>query len=464
MPDNKADKLARIFGSCIFLLLSAQIVFGCVWGILNFTSFQEFPESVEMITLSSGLALRNDTSVIYPALLLLVRTLTLNGPVAFYEVMYVRQLARAFVSWHTFAVKLLPFDNRFLRIWFALAVVTNPFAMQCHLAVLEFSFVSSFLCLLVTFTVRFSLEWKKMGGRFGEGTALRHICVASLFWLLVSLTRKEFFFIGFFCVAVLIANIFISDKKSGKHPKLLPVFAFLIFLGAIPFIDSVFRISDQVTAADAVKRGLYYRLAWTEDLSCEYTWPAHVRSAVGEEVLSDVMRDPGIVRTGFTEAAVKTFGRKGTSDNFLDWALYSFRDNKKGIILQTAIDMVGYVFPYAETECALSGRLLPGYVTGNYDVMRRNSPLFTKYYLRLSGVVYILMTVMSLVFFAFKKGMLRCVRNFLPALIIIALSSLVYTFYGANVWDHKKALFATCIWVGLFAALAMKGVSGKEEV
>lgn len=125
--------------------------------------------------------------------------------------------------------------------------------------------------------------------------------------------------------------------------------------------------------------------------------------------------------------------------------------------------MAGYVFPYAETEGALSGKLLPGFVTGNYDVMRRNSPLLTKYYLRLSGMIYILMTVMSLIFFVLKKGIFRHVRNFLPVLIIIALSSLVYTFYGVNVWDHKKALFATCIWVGLFAALAMKGVSGKEE-
>ncbi|MBP5701928.1 MAG: hypothetical protein J6W85_05775, partial [Lachnospiraceae bacterium] len=104
-----------------------------MWGILNFTSFQEFPESAKMILLSSGLSLKSDTSVIYPALLLIVRTLTLNGPIQFYEVMYVLQLVLAFAAWHTFAVKLLPFEKKWLRIWFALAVVTNPFAMQCHL-------------------------------------------------------------------------------------------------------------------------------------------------------------------------------------------------------------------------------------------------------------------------------------------------------------------------------------------
>ena len=48
--------------------------------------------------------------------------------------------------------------------------------------------------------------------------------------------------------------------------------------------------------------------------------------------------------------------------------------------------------------------------------------------------------------------------------LMMLLSSFVYTFYGTNVWDHKKVLFTTCIWIGLFAALAVKNVTGKEEV
>ena len=463
MPDRKSYKPDKIFGSCIFILLSAQIITGCVWGILNFTSFQEFPESAEMILLSSGLALKSDASVIYPALLLLVRTLTMNGPVKFYEVMYILQLVLAFISWHTFAVRLLPFENKLLRIWFALAVVTNPFAMQCHLAVLEFSFVSSFLCLLVTFTVRFSLEWRKIGARYSEKTAIKHICVVSLFWLLVSLTRREFFFIGFFCILILIKQFYFSGKKGRMLPRLLPVFIFLLFFGAIPFIDSMFRISDRTGVIDTVKRGAYYRLAWTEDLSDEFTWPAHVRDGVGEEVLSDVMFDPGLVRTVFTDAAVKTFGEKGASDNFLDWALYSFRDNKKGIILQTAADIAGYIVPFAETEAALRGTVLPGFVTGNYDVMRRNVPVLTKYYLRSFSFVYVFMAIVTAVFFVLRKGVLRHIRNYAPVPVVMILSSVVYTLYGVNIWDHKKVLFTTCIWIALFAALAAKGVSGKEE-
>ena len=463
MPNNAGKKLSRILGSCVFILLSAQIVIGCAWGILNFTSFQEFPESAEMILLSSGLKLKYDTSVIYPALLLIVRTLTLNGPVKFYEVMYVLQLVLAFVSWHTFAVKLLPIEKKFLRIWFALAVVTNPFAMQCHLAILEFSFVSSFLCLLVTFTVRFSLEWKKIGSRFDIKTAVKHICVTSLFWMLVSLTRKEFVFIGFFCILILLYKICVNLRAGTKISKLYPVIVFIVFFTAINLIDGAFRVSKPLLPTDVVKRSTYTRIAWTEDIANKYIWPEHLVYTVGPDLLGETMFDPGIVRTRFTEAVEEVHGRKGTSDTFVQWFIYSFRDNKKGIIKNTLADMAGYVFPPAENEAALSGMTLPGFATGNYDVMRRNNSMLTKLYLRLCAIVYIFLAAASVLVLIVRKELFRRVRMFAPAALVMLLSSLVYTFYGSNVWDHKKVLFATCIWVGLFAALAVRGITGKEE-
>ena len=463
MPNNAGKKISRIFGSCVFLLLSAQIVIGCAWGILNFTSFQEFPESAKMILLSSGLALKSDTSVIYPALLLIVRTLTLNGPIRFYEVMYSLQLVLAFAAWHTFAVKLLPFEKKWLRIWFALAVVTNPFAMQCHLAVLEFSFVSSFLCLLVTFTVRFSLEWRMIGNRLGLKTAVKHICTASLFWMLVSLTRKEFVFIGFFCILLLLYRICINLKAGTKLSRLSPAIVFIVFFAAIELIDGAFRVSKPLLPSDIIKRSPYIRIAWTEDLVDKYNWPAHVISAVGEDMMGQAMSDPGLVRTDFTDAAQETFGRKQISVYYLEWFRYSFGDNKKGIIFDALADLAGYVFPPAENEAALSGMVLPGFATGNLDVMRRHTPLLTEFYLRLSAVIYIFLAVASAAVLIIRKELLRRLRAFAPVWMIAVLSSVVYTFYGANVWDHKKALFATCIWVGLFAALAVRGIAGKEE-
>lgn len=463
MQDNKADKLVRILGSCFFILLSAQMIVGCVWGLLNFTSFQEFPESAEMMLLSSGLSLKYDTSIIYPALLLLVRTLTLNGPVEFYEIMYVLQLILAFAAWYTFAVRLLPFKNKALRIWFALAVVTNPFAMQCHLAVLEFSFVSSFLCLLVTFTIRFSLEWNKMGDRFGVGTAIRQISVTSLFWMLTSLTRKEFFFVGLICIVILLDHIWVKLKNGTTASRLLPVVTALVFFAVTALIDSAFRTSSPLSPGDVIKRSPYIRIAWTEDFSDKFTWPGYAVSAVGDDMMGRVMNDPGLVRTDFTEEVEKNFGRKETSDSYLKWAFTAFKDNKKGLLKEAFTDLAGYLFPPLETEIALRGKVLPGFATGNYDVMRRSAPVLTRYYLRLSGTVYIFMALISMIIIVLKRDVLRRLRAFMPAVVVAALSSFIYTFYGSNVWDHKKAVFATCLWIGFFAALSVRSIAGKER-
>ena len=96
--------------------------------------------------------------------------------------------------------------------------------------------------------------------------------------------------------------------------------------------------------------------------------------------------------------------------------------------------------------------------------MRRNAPVYTKYYLRLSTVIYIFMALVSTVYLLLKKRLFARLRNFAPVLLVMLLSSFVYVFYGTNVWDHKKVLFTTCMWIGLFAALAVKSVTGKEEV
>ena len=95
---------------------------------------------------------------------------------------------------------ILPLPNvslsKFKDAFFALAVVTNPFAMQVHLAVLEYSFVSSFICLLISFQIRFMREWLGADKNPGLEKALRDLSVTSLFWLAAALTRKEFFIIG----------------------------------------------------------------------------------------------------------------------------------------------------------------------------------------------------------------------------------------------------------------------------
>ena len=482
MLKKASGKISRIFSYAVLIMLAAQILTGCAWGVLNFFTLQNFPDTAELVKLSGSLKLTGDTGIIYPALLIVVRTLTVNGPVLFYHVMYLIQIVLAFVSWFVFARNVFKFDSKLKDAFFALAVVTNPFAMQVHLAVLEYSFVSSFICLLISFQIRFVREWKSADKNPGLEKALRDLSVTSLFWLATALTRKEFILIGCIPVIVLLITIIrrLAETKGKKALAIIsPVLLVLAFCGIISMTDSLFRTGEKLSFIDSAKRDMYYRVAWSENFRDRYRWPAYLASFVDEGMMTHIMNDPGLVRTEFTDYVTERLGSKETTDKYFEWAKASFAGNRKQIVTELISDMAGYVLVPVKTEYVLRGCEFPGYAAGNYDVMKQNAPKLTKVYLRYFSVAYIFMIVMCVVGacaealsgktkgaanagdtkadgMIVKRGFGSIALVYLPAVLVVLCTCVRYAFYGCNVYDHRKVVFTTCLLIGTFACFALK--------
>lgn len=455
MHKNAGKKICRLFQTAVLILMSAQILTGCVWGLLNFSRLQPFPDTADLVSLSGSLNLTGDTGIIYPALLILVRTLTVNGPVLFYHVMYLIQLILAFVSWYVFAGNVFESKSKLRNAFLAAAVVTNPYAMQVHLAVLEYSFVSSFAALLVSYQIRFMCEWKNARKCPGLERALGDISVTSLFWLLIALSRKEFITVGFIPVLALIITIirrFVKEK--GKASAIVwPVIVALAFAGIILMTDSLFRTGERLSPVASVKRSLYYRVAWNEDFRDRYHWPEYLTSFVDEGMMTHFMNDPGLIRSEFTDYVTDRLGEEDTTEKFWEWGRIAFSRNKKNIVKEILSDMLGYIFAPAKTEYSLRGCEYPGYAAGNYDVMKQHDPGLTKFYLRYFSMLYIVMAAVSVIaalacFVKKSKEERRIkVSLYLPVFLIVMLTSVYYTFLGCNVYDHRKAVFTTCLWI-----------------
>ncbi len=466
MLKNASGKISRVFKLAVLIFLSAQILVGCAWGFLNYSSLQAFPDTVELVKLSGTLKLTGETGILYPALLIVIRTLTVNGTIKFYWVMYLIQIILALASWFVFARNVLRFDSKYKDAFFALAVVTNPFAMQVHLAVLEYSFVSSFICLLVSFQIRFVREWKDEDRKPGLEKALRDISVTSLFWLAAALTRKEFIVIG--CVPVIALLITIIKRMIKSEGKKLvsiisPVILILAFTGIICMTDSLFRSGERLSLTDSVKRDLYYRVAWSENFRDRYHWPEFLTSFVDEGTMTHFMNDAGLIRGEFTEFVTGKLGSEETTAKFYEWAKISFAGNKKQIVKETVSDIAGYVFAPAKTEYILRGSEFPGFAAGNYDVMKQNAPRLTKFYLRGFSVGYMAMIVMCLVGILIEKIAVKrgSLTNFIPLLLIVIFSSIRYAFLGCNVYDHRKVVFATCMWIAILTVYAFRNTDNN---
>ena len=460
MLKNAFGKISRIFKYAVLIFLSAQILIGCAWGFLNCSSLQAFPDTVELVKLSGTLKLTGETGIIYPALLIVIRTLTVNSPVRFYAVMYLIQIMLALAAWFVFARNVFKFDSKYKDAFFALAVVTNPFAMQVHLAVLEYSFVSSFVCLLVSFQIRFMREWKDESIKNSLEKALRDISVTSLFWLAAALTRKEFIAIG--CIPVIALCITIFKRMNMSAGKkvisiISPVILILAFAGIICMTDSLFRSGERLSFVSSVKRDLYYRVAWSENFRDRYHWPEFLTSFADEGTMTHFMNDSGLIRDEFTEYVTGKFGSEETTAKFYEWAKISFAGNKKQIVKETVSDIAGYVFAPAKTEYILRGSEFPGFAAGSYDVMKQNTPRLTKLYLRGFSAGYMFMVSLSLIALVFeKRTSKKGLATFIPMLAIVVLTSIRYAFLGCNVYDYRKAVFTTCMWIALLAVYALK--------
>ena len=111
--------------------------------------------------------------------------------------------------------------------------------------------------------------------------------------------------------------------------------------------------------------------------------------------------------------------------------------------------MAGYVFAPARTEMILSGSEYPGYAAGNYDVMKQAAPKLTKIYLGFFSVMYCVLAVASLAALIFGKGLKRKAFYFIPAALMALGCAAYYSMQGCNVFDHRKVVFTTCLWIAL---------------
>ena len=138
--------ISAILGRVIFIGFSIQIVFGMTWMCLNFSKLPQFGESLFYVEISKNFICDEYTGILYPVFLLLARGIEGLAGLPYYCVMYVVQLLVACYAAHRLLMGLKK-TKRALNLWGSLAVLTLPMAMQCHLAVLPYSLVSSFFLL-----------------------------------------------------------------------------------------------------------------------------------------------------------------------------------------------------------------------------------------------------------------------------------------------------------------------------
>lgn len=409
--------LSAIMGRMLFIGFSVQIVFGLFWMLCNFGARQDF-------------AMRSD-GLLYPVLLKLA---------PHYCVVYFFQAAAALGAGYFFLKTIRP--SLFWNIWGSLAIFTVPMGMQCHLALLPDSLISSLMLM------QCALFWKAVSSK-GKRTIL--FAEMAGCWLGLALLEEMYLYFGGI-LPLLLLLVTVCGRERFRIVSMILLFS--------AFVGILFGTYDLAKATGAYEKEpkrisemMFDRFVWSTILREWENWPTQ---------LADIVDGPSIISSSYyadasdidlKPALSSVLSQEEMDKLFVDLAKMAWNSYPKRIIHECGWDLAGYVFSPAIAGLMLEGRGCASYCLRNYDIMGRTTPKLTQYYVdyacRWFSAAFLLAVLMEIitVFDMGKAEPCRKIRYFGAYMTACLCPVLWYVAQGAGMMDYKRTVFITGLWI-----------------
>ena len=422
-----AGQLGIILRAVLFLGFSIRIVLGLVWMMSHFMESQEFSR------VSAG---------IYP---LFVRAV---GSVP--QVLYVLQLGAAFGAGWQF-LKAFGVSDRLWRMWGTLVLLTFPMAMQCHLALLPYSFVCSLVLLELGFCAQTMTE--------NQLLSLTKLTKAGCCMLGLAFLLPEYVWLG---AIPLVFMVLLQLKAMWAQPKRLLYSCLLVaaFCGMLGGIGSL------VPKGDRTSQNMWFsiasRTAWPTFWVDSSGWSEGLYEAVGGSAWEISIR-PGDMEQILRPLIESKAGAEQAKKYYREMAATAWGRHKGRILRQVCWDVLIYGAPEAVLQMQLTGIGYDSSSGRNYEIMAMRHPNMTKFYVSYSnwwfwvslGIAMLLLPVRLV---AGDKLFLRRYLAF-GAVTVLWMAAIVlyYTMRGAGIADYKCTLAAGQLWYILVLAVCRRG-------
>ena len=399
MRDWAAHARAVVKGM-LFIGFSVQIGLGIAWMADSFGQVQDFGES---------------GSALYEGIYGLL------GETPW--VMYLLQLGAAFMAGHFLlgrfgllftdsSVRREDLAGRAFSLWRGFALLTVPFALQCHMALLPYSLMSSLYLTAL--------------GLLTEG--LR--------------TRK--------------------DKEARRRSLCLTLLSvFCLLLGGM--LSGAFDRERMQQPGHSLEGAMASRFAWSYIWQDQDCWSPELRETV-RDVLWETSFCPGnmnLLQTVLEER----LGKETARGYYLEIARTGWERHAPMVVRQIGWDMLGYIAAPAVFPLQMKGHAYDSYSGRNYEIMRDHAPVLTRYYVDYGcgwfGCCLFLALLLSL-----SRGLReKITRNLLTAggwALAAVLPALALTMRGAGMMDYKYTIAVNELWL-VWALLRMDGKCRKGE-
>lgn len=408
--------MAAVMRIILFIGFSVQIALGLVWLFCNFGNVQDFgePDSA-LYEWLFGLAGKN------------------------HRVMYLLQLTAAFWAGNRLCGSLgaggsspegeTPSGNGsgkgfggfggLWKLWRGLALLTFPFALQCHLAVQPYSFMASLFMVLLSFVVK-GLRGRRTGSRAAGGWKRRTGCLAG----------------AVICAGLLVWLSGAADPERREEP------------------------------GRSLEAAMASRFAWPAIWNDRGYWTEDLRQIATDDVLWEVAYFPHnmkILQARLEEQA----GKEGAKAYSLQIARTGWAVHSSMVIRQIGWDVLGYMITPPVFQQQLMGNAYDSYTGRNYEVMRDHKPILTRHYVDYACWWFGWMLALAFGLTAIRMfverapGWRKRMISLICCLIFSGVWSVILAMRGAGIMDYRLTIAVNELWL-IWAILFME--QGNREI
>lgn len=434
-----------IVGRILLIGLCAWIVLGIGWMGMNFPYLQSFGETALYEEISKTFICDEYEGILYPILILFARGIAKIFPIPYHCILYVVQLACAFCAGR-FLLGCAGVKKKLWSIGGSLVLLTFPMAMQCHLAVLPSSLVSSFLLLELALGLQIIRGKKTL--------AVWEFAKVLGCWLLLALLQPEYLYLG--AVPVILLFLFGACKAWKKEERSI-LYCGILMCTFGGMILSVMGLSQTAGYYGRVHKSLNVAMAsrcvWPNANKDYEVWPEEVKEYLTWEDALHIDFYADHMERILGRTLEDKVGVEHAEALLGEVASIGWERHRNTVLHDAAWDMAGYIFSPMVVQRQLLGKAYDSYSGRNYDIMRQKAPQLTEYYLNYGSLWFAVglgLTVLLWLVYWCRRHFAWTMEGVLVLfgwMFTILGIVLYYTLQGAGMMDYKKSLGVTLLWL-----------------
>lgn len=439
-----------VAGRLLFIGFTLQIIFGMIWMAGNFAHCQQFGEV---------------NSLLYPAVVMIAKGMGRVFPVPYYCFVYIIQTGICFwavyfflgIIQDIFSGKCCDASDhhekgkaygKLFRIWAALAVLTAVPVMQCMLALLPYALTGALMLAELGLAIR---------AIYYRGTQrVSDVVKISAVWVLQALFLHEYMLFGAIPVFMVLISELHRGLKNGRRTLRRASYYVAAIAASLGMLTAVYGSCKQIGLYEennpGLVKGLFSRTCLTTVLWDWDTWTDELVEQLAWEVRYSAAYYADNITLEVEPFIDEKYGDKA-GEFYLDNIKVAWESYRTQIIHELLWDAAGYGVSPVIVKRQLSGLGYMSLTARNYDMMKRSTPILTKYYANFfldwfmaALAVFVVCAVAAVLNLPrrVQKSQFLCLFTLIATAACMCIR---YVLMGAGIMDYKRTLMITALWI-----------------